>query len=123
MLNDDGNETGCPIPPSWKLMEILVVKAWNDLLEGLIQNSWKVCGYKIAEELETEEDSPVLNLANDRNYILTELDGIDGGKCSFNAQNPENDCESSNEVSEWVVQTKQRQSRKSKLLFKNGLLF
>ena len=43
-------------------------------------------------------------MANDRDYILTELDGIDGGKCSFCALNLENDYESENEESEWVVQ-------------------
>ena len=50
-------------------MEIWVVKVWNDVPEELIQNSWKVCRYKISEELETEEDSQVLNLDNDRDYI------------------------------------------------------
>ena len=71
MLDADKNEAGCPIPPSRKLMAIWVVKAWNDVPEKIIQKSWKLCGYKIAEELETEEDSQVLNLANDRYYILT----------------------------------------------------
>ena len=60
-----------------------------------IQNSW-IIGNR--------GDSKVLNLANDRDYILTELDGIDGGKCSFCALNLENDYESENEESEWVVQ-------------------
>ena len=45
---------------------------------------------QIAEELETEEDSQVLNLANDQDCILTELGGFDGGKCSFHDLNPEN---------------------------------
>ena len=67
---------------------------------------------QIAEELETEEDSQVLNLANYRDYILTELDRIDGGKCSFHALNPENDYEPGNEESEWVVHPKQTQSKK-----------
>ena len=49
MLNADENEAGHHIPPSGKLMEIWVVKAWNDVPEELIQKSWKVCGLKIAE--------------------------------------------------------------------------
>ena len=88
MINADENQAGHPIPPSRQLMEIWVAKAWNDVPEEL------VCGYQISEELETEEDSQVLNLANDQDYILTELYRIDGGKYSFHALNPENDYES-----------------------------
>ena len=69
MLKSDENEAGHTIPPSRQLMVIWVVKAWNDVSEEIIQNSWKLCGYKISEELETEEDSQILNLANDRDYI------------------------------------------------------
>ena len=50
MLNADENQAGRTISPSWKLMEIWYLKAWNDVPEELIQKSWKVCGYKIAEE-------------------------------------------------------------------------
>ena len=71
MLNAYENEAGHTIPPSRQLMEIWVLKAWNDIPEELIQKSWKVCGYKIAEELETEDDSQVLNLDNDWDYTLT----------------------------------------------------
>ena len=51
MINADENEAGHHIPPSKQLMVIWVVKAWNDVPKELIKKSWKVCGYKISEEL------------------------------------------------------------------------
>ena len=43
------NEAGHHIPPSRQLMAIWVVKERNDVPEEMIQKSWKLCGYKIAE--------------------------------------------------------------------------
>ena len=55
------------------------------------------------EDLETGNTTQDLFLSKHLNHTLKELDDIDGGKIKFHIENPQNEYESENEESEWVL--------------------